>query len=130
MSTPLAALVGSVVPASAPAEPGVVQGTVVADGKTGAVAKLAEILKTLVVKAGAYHSEEAQRIALEAIEDFKRIFSTGNPLVLENHSAPWEDVSKRPVPAGAAAPALPPGFAIDYNALARALLAAQQEGSQ
>lgn len=130
MSTPLQALVGSVVPA-APAEatdPAPLQGSVVADGKTSAVAKLAEVLKDVVVRGGVYHSEEAQRLALEVVDDFKRIFSTGNPLVLDHHRAAWEDVSKRPSAAGAVPTALPAGFSIDYDQLAAALLRAQQKG--
>lgn len=127
MSTPLAALTGQVV---TPAVPGdqTVAGSVAADGKSSVVAKLAEIIKDMITRGGVYHSEEAQRLALEVVDDFKRVFSAGSGLVLETYRAPWEDVSKRPSASGAIAPAVPAGFAIDYDQLAAALLRAQQKG--
>jgi hypothetical protein len=128
MSTPLAALgaplQGQVV--SAPAPAAAIEPTSVTDGKTNAISKVAEILKDIVYKAGVYHSEDAQRVALDAIDAFKRAFSTGNPLVLDSHRAAQDVPSKTPVyPAGAIPQFGVPAFQLDYDQLAAAILRAQ-----
>lgn len=108
----------------------VVEPSRVISPQTAAVAKVGEVLKHLATRSGVYHNEEDQRLALEAIDSFRSAFSDGNPDVREEHVAPREDVSQRVPPQvglNVPAPAIPQ---IDYTALARAMLAVQQEGQK
>lgn len=86
------------------------------------------VIRDLIRRVG-YHNENQVLTALQAVDAHeKHQVSQGDLRLLanENEPAPYEDVSKRTPPAGYVAP-VPAGPAIDYNALAAALVAAQQQ---
>lgn len=104
----------------------VVEPTRVIDPRTASVAQVGEVLKHLIGQPGTYHTEEDQRLAYEAVDAFKRAFSEGSPDVREEHRAALEDVSTR-IPPGGPSVVVSRAPAIDYNALARAMILAQRE---
>lgn len=98
----------------------------VIDAKTASVAGLGEVLKDLISRSGIFHSEAQVKAAHDAVDAFKRAFSTGDPEVRDEHratvSVPVDVPSITTAPAGGAP-------VIDYNALARAIVAVQQGAS-
>lgn len=88
-----------------------------------------QVVRHLVLHSGAYHTEAEQTDHLQILNRYE---SATNPaaqhLVSETDHAPREDVSERVPPrvGGAVVPQAAPQ-AIDYNMLARAIVAVQNE---
>lgn len=136
MTTP--ELSGAVVPAPASEQPGSgavdlltagVTPSAVAGPKSVAVHNLAQVLKDLVHGSNAYHSEGQVDAAMSAVDGFVNAFVPSQEMKAIDTSdvrAAKEDVSQRIPPGGVVANVVQ-GPVIDYNALARAILAAQAE---
>lgn len=123
--------------AVAPSQP--VQGVVLRPGandlinpESTATHRFLSVIEELV-RRSAYHSEQQKLDALDAVAAFRRhAIDTADHhrVVSEDDPAPVEDVRLRRGPDGTP-PAPPAGApAIDYNALAAALIAAQRAAQQ
>lgn len=90
------------------------------------------VLRTLVRLTPVYHDEQALELAISAVDDFEKHILSGphHAVVSETDTAPREDVSQRVPPrvGTAVVPAAGPG--IDYNRLAAALFAMQQQRNE
>lgn len=90
------------------------------------------VVRDLVFRSPVYHTESDRHAALDAVDAFERrmVPSQDRQHVLsEDDPAPREDVSQRVPPRVGAMP-VPVGPAIDYAALAKALVAAQQAAQE
>lgn len=123
--------------AVAPTQP--VQGVVLRPGtndlinpESTATHRFLTVIEDLV-RGHAYHSEQQKLDALSAVDAFRRHAvdsADRHRVVTEDDAAPVEDVRLRVAPGGAPA-VVPAGApAIDYNALAAALIAAQKAAQQ
>lgn len=117
----------------------VVQGELVTpaavlDPKSMPVHNFAEVLRKVLTKLpGVFTHENELHAALNAVDAFERVFlpQQDRPHVAqETDMAAREDVTKRKPPITGAAPVPAAGPAIDYNALAKAILTAQQQMQQ
>jgi hypothetical protein len=109
----------------------VVQPSAVIDAGAEAMHGFLNVVRRLVTTSGAFHSESDQDAALTAVQKFTENViprSALNALANEySMTAPKEDVSQRVPPNGApAGPVMVPG-GFDYNKLAQAMLALQQQ---
>lgn len=121
MTMPQPALAAGPVIQGQPVEP-----SGVTDPKSNAVAGIGELLKRLVTAPGVLHSENDVRDAMDKIDLFKRAFSTGSPIVADDHRA----AVHYPAPAVPVVTSASPSYAgvpqIDYHQLAAAMLAIQK----
>lgn len=110
----------------------VIAPTAISGPKPAAIHGLGEVLQTLIHRTNAFHSENEQDAASQAVRDFvdahvsdadRRSFDPGDV------RAAKEDVSLR-TPPGGAAPAVVAGPVLDYAKLAQAILTAQREQGQ
>lgn len=103
--------------------------TQVMDPISMAAHKFGNTLRHLILNThGVFKTEGAMRDALDAITAFETHLippRDRNLVRSDTDMAPVEDVTKRVPPRGATPPQ-PPGPAIDYAALAQALIAAQE----
>lgn len=91
--------------------------------------KLGEILKDVLRKSGSYHNETDLHAALNAVDTWVRsiVPLSAHPALADGmQSAPHEDVTKR-IPPGGMPAIISTAPAIDYDRLAAAILAAQQQ---
>lgn len=118
----------------APAEPQqrslaqIVEPTAVAQAQPSAVFALGEVLKFLIHNSRAFHTENAQDDAMNTVDKFVRAFTTSSDmqaLSTGEERAAKEDVTLRTPPGGAPAVSMT-GPAINYAALAKALLDEQE----
>lgn len=110
----------------------VVQPTHVASAQANLAHQFLGVIRHLILHSGAYHNEAEQTEHLAVVQRYEEVNSSAadrRHLQSEDDHAPREDVSQRVPPAGSAGtPAVvPAGPAIDYNALARAIVAVQQQ---
>ena len=114
----------------------VIQGEVITpsavlDPKSMPAHNFAEVIRHLISRVpGVYKAEADMQTALDAVDAFERSFvpmQDRKHVVQETDMAGREDVSKRIPPRTGYAPVPAAGPAIDYNALAKAILAAQQQ---
>jgi hypothetical protein len=102
----------------------------VSSAKSGAVFALGEVLKTLLHNAvGAFHTEGDLDAAIRVVDKFVGAHVPGSEmdaLLTGDQRAPKEDVTKRIPPGGVVQPVIT-GPVIDYQALAKAILAEQQK---
>lgn len=100
--------------------------TAVASAKSASVHQFGQVLHTVVRNSRAFHNENDEDNAHRAIDAFVNAHVPGSEmsaLMTGNEHAPKEDVSLRIPPGGAVAV---PAFAgLDYQALAKAILAEQ-----
>lgn len=129
MSTPDG---GAVAPYRPDDDVATVEPTAISGPKPAAVHGLGEVLMTLIHRTNAFHSEDEQIKADNAVRAYvdahvsdsdRRTFDPGDT------RAAREDVSLRTPPGGAAA-AVVAGPVLDYAKLAQAILAAQKEQGQ
>lgn len=127
MSTPNGGAVATYSP-----DNGVVSPSAISGPKPAAIHGLGEVLMTLIHRTNAFHSEDEQLKADNAVRAFvdahvsdseRQSFDPGET------RAAREDVSLR-TPPGGAAPAVVAGPVLDYAKLAQAILAAQKEQAQ
>lgn len=88
-----------------------------------------EVLKDIVRKGSFYHSEQQVHDAVAAIDNYRRhVVDPGDQkrVLREEDAGAVEDVRLRKPPAGQGGPAPVAGPAIDYAALAAAIVAQQQ----
>lgn len=107
----------------------VIQPTHVASAQANLGHQFINVLKHLVLHSGAYHDEGTQTAHLAVLSRYEEANSSAadrRHLLSEDDHAPREDVSQRTPPAGQAA-VVPQAPALDYAALARAIVAVQQE---
>lgn len=116
--------------------PAVIQGEVISpaavlDPKSMPAHNFAEVLRHLITKVPGVYKVEADMLrALDAVDAFERSMvpqQDRRHVVQETDMAGREDVSKRVPPMVGTAPVPAAGPAIDYNALAKAIIAAQQQ---
>lgn len=123
---------GQVQPYSPPTVSGeVIQPTHVASAQANLGHQFINVLKHLVLHSGAYHDEGTQTDHLAVLSRYEEANSSAadrRHLLSEDDHAPREDVSQRTPPAGTGGtPVTPAAPALDYAALARAIVAVQQE---
>lgn len=88
------------------------------------------VIRDLLTASNLYHSEGSLTAAIEAVTAFeKHILSGDHRSVIQEHDvAPKEDVSQRVAPQVGTAVAVPSsGAGLDYNRLAAAIVALQQQ---
>jgi hypothetical protein len=128
MSTPPGAVVA---PNRTVVQGQVIQPTAIVDATSEAIHGFLAVVRKLISASPAFHSEADQDAAYEAINTFARNQVSPSTLaqLLEEHSAPApkEDVTQRVAPQSGLPQPLMPSAPLDYDKLARAMLAIQQE---
>lgn len=113
-----------------------VQGTIVPDPSQHVIAAgdikahgFFNVIRDLLTASNLYHNEGALGAAIEAVTAFeKHILEGSHRSVIQEHDvAPKEDVSQRVAPQVGTAVAVPSSTGLDYNRLAAAIVALQQQ---
>jgi hypothetical protein len=120
---------GAVAPHTIPGE--IVTPDAVLDPKSVPAHNFFNVMRDLIGMTP-YHTEGQKNKALDAVDAFENRFvpvQDRQHVLTETDPAGREDVSLRPVPANSGFPAPVAGPAIDYNRLAAAIVAMQQQAA-